>query len=46
MKIEGFFFFHFSLKPHVVNPHLNSLVKMIQMKGHVCLYEELTKKYP
>ena len=43
MIIEGLFF-HFSLKPYVVTPHLNRLNKTVQMRGHnICFYAELTK---
>ena len=27
-------FSYFSSKPHVVTPHLNRLVEMVQMRGH------------
>ena len=40
-------FFYFSSKPYVVTPHLNRLVKTVQMRGHnICFYEELTKLIP
>ena len=46
-RYEGVFddnFSYFSLKPYVVIPHLNHLVKTIQMRGHnICFYAELTK---
>ena len=34
-------FFHFSLKPYVVTPHLNQFIKMVQMRGqNICFYAE------
>ena len=33
MTTEGCFSY-FSLKPYVVTPHLNSLLKTVQMRGH------------
>ena len=37
-------FSYFSMKPYVVTPQLNCLVKMVQMRGHnICFYAELTK---
>ena len=43
MMVNGYFFY-FSLKPYVVNPHLNHFIEMVEMRGHnLCLYAELTK---
>ena len=40
-------FSYFSLKSYVVTPHLNCLVKTVQMMGHnICFYAELTKIIP
>ena len=40
-------FSYFSLKPYVVTPHVNPLVKRVQMRGYnICLYSELTKIIP
>ena len=40
-------FSYFSLKLYVVTPHLNHLVKTVQMRGHnICFYAELTKIIP
>ena len=47
---EGVFddiFSYFSLKPYVATPHLNRLIKTVQMRGHnICFYAELTKIIP
>ena len=40
-------FLIFSSKPYVVTPHLNRLVKTVQMRGHnIRFYAELTKIIP
>ena len=40
-------FSYFSLKPYVVTPHLNCLVKTIQMRDHsICFNAEVTKIIP
>ena len=37
-------FSYFSLKLHVVSPHLNRLAETVQMRGHnICFSGELTK---
>ena len=39
--------FLISSQSYVVTPHLNHLVKMVQMRGHnICFYAELTKIIP
>ena len=45
--IEIFIFFYSSLKPYVVTPHLNHLIKTVQMRCHnICFYAELSKLIP
>ena len=40
-------FLFYSSKPYVVTPHLNRLVKTVQMRGHIiCFYAELIKIIP
>ena len=40
-------FSYFSLKPHVVTPHLNRLVKNVKVRGHNTDFgAELTKIIP
>ena len=39
-----FFFFYFSSKPYDVAPHLNRLVKMIQMRGHNKIFMQNEQK--
>ena len=49
-RSEGVFddkFSYFSSKPYVVNPHLNSLVEMVQMRGHnILFFCRINKNYP
>ena len=45
--IEIYIFFYSSLKPYVVTPHLNRLIKTVQMRCHnICFYAELSKLIP
>ena len=40
-------FSYFSLKPYVMTPHLNCLVKMVQIRGHnIGFYVEFIKIIP
>ena len=46
MIIEGELFLFF-IETFVVTPHLNRLVKMVQVRGHnICFYAELIKSIP
>ena len=46
MIIKGYFF-SFLIETIYYDPHLNCLIKTVQMRGHnICFYAELTKIIP